>query len=599
MRRWCGNVVWAGCAVALLAVQGQVAAWWFGGWKGLRDERPVVSGRHGVHQYHGVLGASQLRRTGQNVCYDPSFEAGYPKTPVFDEGCRLAEVLLWVSGCASEVSVYKWGLWILVAAVPAAAMVAAWGWNWSKGGVLAAGAVWGVLSASSPARELLAAGVVDGWAAALAAVVFVAWLTRFSETLAVEAWLISAAAALTVWYCQPWLWLPLAVVVFVHYLVWAPQRGLAWHLAYVGIACVGVLPNAWWLADWAKYWWLRPGGEWGGGGTGTWWWWGGLAGGGLLWWCGVAAALAGWGQRWRHGVLLALTSTILGASAWVGAAWLDEAGRRSLELLSVAAAVLGGLGAAETLWRGSRWQRGLGVVMAVGWLATVAATGRPAADAVVRLGLDPTEQELVAVLREQTTTQARILWEERAGEAVSWPALLPLWTERYYIGGLHAPLEHAYCVLRDGRWLGRPLERWSDGELEERLQRFNIGWVVARTEQSEGRWQRYPGVRLLWRGGSGVERVAVFALPRSGSYVLSGRVARLTASVERIVLEEAEPDADGSVVLSLHWQAGMRVSPGYVRVERAPDPRGQAAVDFIRLQMPGPVPRLSITWDNP
>jgi hypothetical protein len=551
-----------------------------------------------VHQYHGRIGAEQWHRSGQTSCYDPAFEAGYPKTPVFDEGCRLAELVLAVWGWASAVPVYKWSLWVLVVGAPLAGLLAAVGWGWSAWGIVGATVAGSLLGLSSSAQQLLADGWVDGWAAGLAAIVLVAWLTRFSDTLAVEAWLICAAANLIIGYCQPLLWLPLGVVVFVHYVVKGPHQGVAWHLGYIGIACVGIMPNASWLVDWCRYWWLRPAQE----GELFWsidWNWGGLIAGKLWWAAGVIAAVLGWRRCWQAGCLTALASVLVGLSAGLASPWTDASGRRCLELLSVAWAVAGlwgSLDCARIAYPQWRWR--LNAVL-LGFLGLLALAARPTATARLPLGLTPSEQTLVEVLQQQTSTQARILWEELDNEPTSWSALLPLWTQRWYIGGLHAPLEHAYCVLRQGRWFGRPVEQWSDEELAETAHRFNIGWVVARSAATARRWQRYPAAQVIWHQSDTANQILVLALNRPASYILSGQVGQLSATCERIVLEDVQPDPQGAVVLSCHWLAGLRTSPSYVRVERAPDPRGQGAVDFIRLQMPGPVPRLSLTWDNP
>ena len=59
-------------------------------WERLLDDQPIVSGRHPLHLYHGYLGARSLAERGTLCCYDPAFQAGYPKTPVFDSGSRPA-----------------------------------------------------------------------------------------------------------------------------------------------------------------------------------------------------------------------------------------------------------------------------------------------------------------------------------------------------------------------------------------------------------------------------------------------------------------------------------------------------------------------------
>src|SRR5262249_48504647 len=79
-----GVVAQAGLALALFGPGRQ--------WDAVTDDRPVLSGRHPLHQYHGSLGASAFRTSRSTTCYDPAFQAGYPKTPVFDGGSRPAEL---------------------------------------------------------------------------------------------------------------------------------------------------------------------------------------------------------------------------------------------------------------------------------------------------------------------------------------------------------------------------------------------------------------------------------------------------------------------------------------------------------------------------
>jgi hypothetical protein len=50
------------------------------------------------------------------------------------------------------------------------------------------------------------------------------------------------------------------------------------------------------------------------------------------------------------------------------------------------------------------------------------------------------------------------------------------------------------------------------------------------------------------------------------------------------------------VVLSLHHQPGLRVSPNIVAVERDPD--AHDPIPMIRLRMTGPLSRIVISWEN-
>src|SRR5262245_46179232 len=80
---------------ALLVLQGYLALQLFGpadAWSALTDDAPITDGRHPLHYYHATLSAKAWERSHAVVCYDPLFQAGYPKTPVFDGGGRPVEL---------------------------------------------------------------------------------------------------------------------------------------------------------------------------------------------------------------------------------------------------------------------------------------------------------------------------------------------------------------------------------------------------------------------------------------------------------------------------------------------------------------------------
>ena len=85
--RWLLGVVAVACAQAglLLGLFGPDRAF-----EDLLDDRPVLSGRHPLHLYHGTLGAEAFGARGGTTVYDPNFQAGYAKTPWFDGASRPA-----------------------------------------------------------------------------------------------------------------------------------------------------------------------------------------------------------------------------------------------------------------------------------------------------------------------------------------------------------------------------------------------------------------------------------------------------------------------------------------------------------------------------
>jgi hypothetical protein len=217
----------------------------------------------------------------------------------------------------------------------------------------------------------------------------------------------------------------------------------------------------------------------------------------------------------------------------------------------------------------------------------------------LEIGLQGERQDLLHTLGECTTPEARILWEDRSGPASSrWTALLPLLTGRAFVGGLDpdAEIEHTCAGLAEHSLAGQPLNSWTDEELDAYCRRYNIGWVVCWSPAATERFQAWKGTVLsaiVHDHGTG----QVFQVPREHrSYALVGQANWLSADAQRITLGDVVPEK-GEVVLSLHYQEGMQVSPSRVEIERFPDP--QDPIPMVRLKVAGPVARVTLTWKNP
>ena len=63
------------------------------------------------------------------------------------------------------------------------------------------------------------------------------------------------------------------------------------------------------------------------------------------------------------------------------------------------------------------------------------------------------------------------------------------------------------------------------------------------------------------------------------------------------MLTDVKPDDGHHVVLSLHFQAGLRVSPSRIRIERSAGPAA-TPIPFVRLMLDEPAPVATITWDK-
>jgi hypothetical protein len=215
----------------------------------------------------------------------------------------------------------------------------------------------------------------------------------------------------------------------------------------------------------------------------------------------------------------------------------------------------------------------------------------------LEIGLGAEREAVIEVLQNLTRADARILWEERqpSASASGWSALLSHLTQRSFIGGLDPTIciEHAFPRLVEGNLAGRPISDWSDTELDQFCRRYNVGWAVCWSSSSQDRlrsWQAAKPIISVIDGGPGW----LFSLP-GHSYVLKGQARLLEADTRRIALADLVPD-QGVVLLSMHFQAGIQASPDRVRVERDPDPYDP--IPFIRLRVPGPAARVTLTLET-
>ncbi|MCI0682915.1 MAG: hypothetical protein L0Y71_12500 [Gemmataceae bacterium] len=624
-RLW--NLAWVAALTVVLAWQAWLTLGLFGAypWRQLLDDQPIISGAHPQHLHFGKVGAEALRNTGRPCAYDPAFQAGYPKTPIFN-GSRLAEVFLYAGGGNYRPAAYKLGVASMCLLVPLLLIVAARGIGLDRGAALVAAAV-GILIWWGPhSRAALEAGDSDLFVGALAILAHVGSLVRFDREPGLWAWLGVLVTGALGWFAQPLL-LPIALPLLLLYYLCAGVRHphWQWHVALLAAQLGTVAVNLPWLLDWVSYWWLRlplPDAA------------------GLLphrtlqtvWdapiWGGAperALALSLFGSALVGIVLLYLSRQRPTARLLL----LGTLGLLALALLGISWEPLGLLGT-QAMFAPALWFAAIPAAFAWTWLLTallrsttgkvVAATAlsglatavwlgrdfltpiytRAVATQPLRIGLGPEREAVVARLIEATTKDARILWEDRplARTTPRWSALLPLLTQRQYLGGLDPDgfIEHSAISFLDQLLEGRHISTWTDRQLEEYCRRYNVGWVVCWTPAAIKRFTEWQGVES---STPLVDDVAgyLFTLQREDrSYALKGQARLLDADPRHITLGDVVPDDDGVVVLSLHWQAGLRAAPSRVQVER--EACGHDPIGFIRLRMASPVARVTLTWSE-
>jgi hypothetical protein len=618
---------WELAWLALLAWQFWLALGLFGPdpFTRIGDDATVMNGSHPQHFYLATLGAQAFAEHGHTTVFDPLFHIGYLKTPIFD-GSRVAEVFLFLGdGIVSPPAAHKIGLLVICMLVPLLLLVACRSAGLDQPTTLLATAIgqlvwWGPLG-----RGALEVGNAEILLAGLAGLMHVGCLIAFHRRAGVLAWLGLLASGCMGWFLQPLLF-PIALPLLLGYYlsVGVKHSFLTWHVAFWAAEQGAVIVNLWWLVDWVGYWWLRselpsaanvvlahrnfvnvwnaP-------------LWGGPADR-LLTMSIMASALAG---------IIVLNQTRQRPAARLF--FMGAAGALALALLGISWEPLGQVGSAAllapALWfaippaahawvwtAGKLWGLGkigqAGVLLLGGLAGLGIASDRDAAACIAErcmltrpmtFGLNAQRQELVDVLKEYTRPDARILWEDRAVAPADsrWAALLPRLTERSYVGGLDptGTIEPSMiCLMHQTR--EHPIGDWTDEQLADYCRRYNIGWIVC---WSPSVIQRFSA----WSGATKIKAVSdevdgwLFEVKEPGGYALRGKAELVHADSRFIALKNVEPD-NGVVILSLHYQAGMHVSPGRVQIDA--EKSGHDPIGFVRLRLAEPAACVTITWSR-
>jgi hypothetical protein len=213
------------------------------------------------------------------------------------------------------------------------------------------------------------------------------------------------------------------------------------------------------------------------------------------------------------------------------------------------------------------------------------------------LGLNEDRQKLVAGIITQTTTEARILFEESdcRHDGWNWTALLPVLTDRSYLGGLdpEARIEHNFCRMNLGTFCGKRLGLITTEECQSLCRKYNIGWVITRSPIALDFWSRQPGARPIARFRDGDELV-LFEIDRPRTFLLAGSASIERCDRHKVVLTDVVPNENGEVILSMHYHPETRIAPSAIHVEGAKDLFD--AIPMIKIVVPGPLPRVVLTW---
>ncbi|MGL6073489.1 MAG: hypothetical protein ACRC8S_04925 [Fimbriiglobus sp.] len=601
--------LWWGAFLLVLMGQAGMALHLFSGYAPLTDDQPILSGRHPLHLYHGILGAETFLDRSTTSCYDPAYQAGYPKTPVFDGSSRPAELMILLFPDIPAATAYKIGVFALCLLAPIAFGAGAWGIGFDPAARLVASVAGALLWWSEPVQAMLSAGAVDLLLAGLAAIPALGALNRYTHRPGPGIWCLLTVLSCIGWFAHPLIWIGFLPIGLGHYFLVAPKQELAWHLGRLGIVVFGLLPNLWWLQHWAKFWWIRsPSIDdfacWPCVPTAltSWSQYPSLFGSGYLGWGLVIVGVMGLVSMFRQQHKLAATLILVGAVVAIVVARIAQAAPILQQLHAERAAIMAvgwlTLPAAYFLTRKSDLP---GILVCVPLILAIVNFASPKP---LVMGYTDHDMELIHAIQQHTTPDARILWEDIDPKQSTWniSALLAMRTERSFLGGLDfaAHVEHNYCSLRNGRLNDRIFEEWSRTDLEDFVTRYNVGWVIARSPVTIHWWSQQANCRELTRlrDANSNSTIVLFRLDRKPSFILSGQAKLERADRSKIVLTDVIPNADGEVILSFHHQPGFRIAPSYVvQTEGTKDLHDP--IPLLRLRLPGPMSRITIAWDNP
>lgn len=612
----------------------------------LGEQGPTTAGAHPLHQYHAWLGACGILEHGSPSVYDPAFHAGYIKTPLFDHQSRLVE---WTAALLALV--FNHGVHPTLEtvgqlhAVAFAAVMISGPLLIALGASLAGAARWeafmsgllSVLVLASPAgRAAVETGDLELLSGIPAFIFFMGSLSGYHRKPGMwEGGMVSVAFTLE-WFVSPGVAFASMPLFLFYYLRTGMRHGGLWHLGLLLAPVAATLINLGLFTAWKDHWWIQvsvveekafgPGAfffrmiddeRWGGKG--------GVLIGALVVSLGlVGSQVLAWSGRRLTGRLTG--SALVGfvvfyviAKAFRVAEMIDTvANPLSLMLLACFPAgmvLIPHQGSHRRKWTGPKLLAGQIGQWLIACAALFAATAIGIADPAVmaRIGKhlmmpEPLEcvrpawaETLIEQLTAKEAPPGRVLWEDRASDRqTGWTIFMPGVTERAWIGGLskNAHIEHMQASLRDAKLAGRGVSDWSDSELLGYIKAYRLGFVVARTSESISRWKRLSDAKEVLSIGSENDGgpCVLFKLPGEEGLTILGQARVVEMSVGKMTLADVVPDK-GTVVLSLHYQKGLRTRPSRVKVERELDSRDP--IPLLRLRLDEPVSRLEIEWHNP
>jgi hypothetical protein len=611
------------------------------------NEGPATAGSHPLHEYHSWLGACGILRQGSPSVYDPAFHAGYIKTPLFDHQSRMVEwtaaLLALVCNHGDEPSLEAVAQ---LHSITVASVMISGPLLIALGASLAGAARWeafisGMVSvvvfATPAGRTAVESGDLELLSGIPAFVFFIGSLAGYHRKPGPFSGVMVSTAFTMEWFVSPVVACASMPLFLFYYLRTGMRHGGIWHLGLLLAPISAALINLGLFTAWKDHWWIQvslmeekafgPGAfisriasddRWGGNG--------GIMIGAMLISLGlIGSQVMAWSGRRLAGRLSG--SALVGAVVFYAivkafhVAEMIDSVANPLSLMLIACFPAGM--ALMPHFSGEHRRKWTGPILLVGplgkWAVPFVTTALMLSIGLIDWGImrdvgiqlimpKPLEcalpkwvEPVIKQFMAGDAPYGRVLWEDRSTDRQSgWTVFMPIITSRDWIGGLsrNAPIEHLQASLRDAKLAGRVVSDWSDSELLGYIKAYRLGFVVARTSESITRWNRLADARKILTiependGGP----CAVFKLPGEDGLAILGQARVLEMSSGKITLADVVPDK-GTVVLSLHYQKGLKTRPARVKVERELDSRDP--IPLLRLRLDEPVSRLEIEWHSP
>lgn len=191
---------------------------------------------------------------------------------------------------------------------------------------------------------------------------------------------------------------------------------------------------------------------------------------------------------------------------------------------------------------------------------------------------------LLDFLARNTDSSARILFETsnaRIHDGGHIAGLIALQSQRELIGGPY--VQRGFAAFWDGIAFMQPIDQISPEKMQEYLDRYNIGWVVAHSQKSQAYFDRLPSATMMeqWK------KIKTYKVERDHSFFFSGSGELVERRVNRLVFANVKGDP---VILKYHYLKGMQTNA----VEIAPVMVGDDPSPFVRIT--GAAPNLTIAY---